>query len=225
MPVADEDIKRDAVDQLYWDSRIDASDVTVSVDGGIVTLSGTVSAPDERRAAVGDVCAIAGVLRVNDELSVRHPEGLPLPDDAEILNNVQSILSASASVDSSGVRVSVDAGIVTLEGTVNAYWHRAECEEMALGVWGVVEVENDLAVVPTEDVEDKAIAEDIVAALERSAEVDAEDITVEVDNGVVTLEGTVPDWAAHEMVRDAARYTRGVRQIDDELAVMRPEQR
>jgi osmotically-inducible protein OsmY len=225
MPVADEDIKRDAVDQLYWDSRIDASDVTVSVDGGIVTLSGTVSTPDERRAAVGDVRAIAGVLRVNDELSVRHPEGLPLPDDTEILNNVESILSASASVDASSVRVSVDAGMVTLEGTVNTYWHRAECEEMALGVWGVVEVENDLAVVPTEDVEDKAIAEDIIAALERSAQVDAEDITVEVDNGVVTLEGTVPDWAAQEMVRDAARYTRGVRQINDELAVMRSEER
>ena len=41
MTPTDEDIKKDVVDELDWDSRIDASDIFVEVENGEVLLSGT----------------------------------------------------------------------------------------------------------------------------------------------------------------------------------------
>jgi osmotically-inducible protein OsmY len=38
----DESIAKDVADSLSWDSRVDASQVLVTVDRGIVTLTGTV---------------------------------------------------------------------------------------------------------------------------------------------------------------------------------------
>ena len=38
----DETIDKQVVDQLYWDSRVNASEVAVTVQNGKVTLHGTV---------------------------------------------------------------------------------------------------------------------------------------------------------------------------------------
>ena len=46
-----EEIKKDVVDQLYWDNRIDASSVTVEVDGGRVKLKGTAPTYTAKEAA------------------------------------------------------------------------------------------------------------------------------------------------------------------------------
>ena len=40
MKTKDEQIKKLAVDTLYWDSRVDASDIDVEVKDGVVTLTG-----------------------------------------------------------------------------------------------------------------------------------------------------------------------------------------
>jgi len=40
MARSDEVIKKDVVDELYWDNRIDASKVTATVNDGAVTLAG-----------------------------------------------------------------------------------------------------------------------------------------------------------------------------------------
>ncbi|TFF85228.1 BON domain-containing protein, partial [Candidatus Heimdallarchaeota archaeon] len=38
----DEEIKKKLTDQLYWDTRVDASDIDIDVNGSSVTLSGKV---------------------------------------------------------------------------------------------------------------------------------------------------------------------------------------
>jgi osmotically-inducible protein OsmY len=58
-----------------------------------------------------------------------------------------------------------------------------------------------------------------VADLERSALVDADDVTVTVDGGAVTLTGSVPTWSARAAAYDAARHTAGVTSIHDALAI------
>jgi hyperosmotically inducible protein len=54
MARTEEQIKRDVVDQLYWDNRVDASDVTVEVSNGTVTLRGTVPTYFASTAALND---------------------------------------------------------------------------------------------------------------------------------------------------------------------------
>ncbi len=87
------------------------------------------------------------------------------------------------------------------------------------GLRGVIDVVNKLAVVPTEDINDKLIAEDIEAALERNLYVNAEDVTVKVENGEVTLTGSVPNWHARGKAYDVAAYTLGVKDVHDYLTI------
>jgi len=48
--VTDEKIKKQVVDQLYWDARVDASDVKVEVSDRNVILTGTVPSYGVRQA-------------------------------------------------------------------------------------------------------------------------------------------------------------------------------
>jgi len=78
---------------------------------------------------------------------------------------------------------------------------------------------NELVVVPTEDVRGKVIAENIERALERCADLDAEDITVKVADGVVTLSGSLPSWSAYRGANEAVAHTTGVKGIINNLVV------
>ncbi|MFW6254129.1 MAG: BON domain-containing protein, partial [Chitinivibrionales bacterium] len=67
-----------------------------------------------------------------------------------------------------------------------------------------------LVVTPSKTQVDRSIAEEISAALRRLGQVDLEDITITVDEGIVTLEGRVPDGVTMFKVMYAAEYTSGV---------------
>jgi hypothetical protein len=50
------------------------------------------------------------------------------------------------------IRVSVENGIVTLEGSVDEYWKKGEAERIVRGARGVCHIVNKLAVVPARTV-------------------------------------------------------------------------
>jgi osmotically-inducible protein OsmY len=81
-----------------------------------------------------------------------------------------------------------------------------------------------LTVVPTKGAADQAAAEDIVAALKRHALMveNADDITVSVEEGRVTLSGTVPSRSARKVAGIIASYTYGVIDVDNEVKVVAP---
>jgi osmotically-inducible protein OsmY len=53
-------LSKDVVDQLYWDSRVDSSEVKVEVSDGAVTLGGTLTSLSACFAAVEDAEDVAG---------------------------------------------------------------------------------------------------------------------------------------------------------------------
>ena len=80
----DQEIKRDLIDELYWDYRVDASDVKAKVSDGKVTLTGTVPSYSARGAAAAAAWGIDGVSEVTNLLTVRFPPTYVIPTDAEI---------------------------------------------------------------------------------------------------------------------------------------------
>ena len=66
---------------------------------------------------------------------------------------------------------------------------------------------------------DTWIATSVEAALYGSDEVRGSDIAVSVDDGVVTLSGTVESESAHERALALARNTEGITRVDDRLTV------
>lgn len=67
---SDDRIKEDVNDRLNDDSRVDASDIEVSVSGCDVTLSGNVNSRDEKRRAEFLAEAVSGVKNVENRLHV-----------------------------------------------------------------------------------------------------------------------------------------------------------
>ena len=215
----DEDIKVDVINQLKWDARIDASDVSVTVDNGKVKLDGNVASMTAKTSAADDAFLVDGVLSVDNTLEVEFPEAKTVPTDEDIKANVVAALSFDSDLESYKIDVTVDKGWVTLEGTVNAYWEKVAAENEALDVNGVIGVSNNLGVVPTDDYVDQNIAEDIVNALERNVHVNAEDIDVKVEDGEVTLDGTVKTYTAKNAAFDSALYTPGVISVNNRIIV------
>ncbi len=215
----DEDIKVDITKQLNWDARIDASDISITVDDGRVTLAGKVPSVTAKSAATNDAYLVDGVVSVQNDLTVNFPASKTVPADTEIKENVITALSLDSDLEAYKIDVDVDQGWVTLEGTVNAYWEKVSAKNTALDVNGVLGVSNNLGVVPTESFVDENIANDIIKALERNVHVNADDIDVTVEDGEVTLEGIVRTIAAKNAAYDAALYTPGVVHVYNRVTV------
>lgn len=212
-------IKKDVIDQLVRDSRVDASKVSVEVNNGTVILNGEVPTYFSRSSAFEDARGILGVTDVINQLSVNYPAGVSVPVDSEIETNIENRFSSSPDIDPVDLEVIVNAGRVTLKGTVDAYWKKLHAEELTAIEPGVAMIENHLAVVPTDDIVDKAIAEDIINSLETKDGVDADDVTVRVKDGEVTLTGSVSTWTARKAADEATFYTAGVTNVTNRLSV------
>jgi osmotically-inducible protein OsmY len=214
-----EDIKKRVVDELYFDNRVDASEIEVAVKDGNVTLEGEVDSFYTRSAAAEDAWAVIGVTDVHNELDVSYPVEIEIMSDEDIASSIDSKLLWNTAIDSTKIDISVDGGVIELEGTVDAYWKKLRAETLAMDVSGVMDVHNELAVVPTDDYVDEAIAKDIMDSLERRFTVDEEKVNVEVENGIVTLTGTVEDYTAYTSAENAAELTAGVIDVENKLYV------
>jgi osmotically-inducible protein OsmY len=214
-----EEIKKDLIDELYWDNRVDASSVKAEVSDGTVTLTGTVPSYSARDAATAAAWSIEDVTGVTNLLTVRFPSDFAVPTDDEIKTSVERTLGWNPDIYSLDIDVNVKAGVIELEGTVDAYWKRWKAEDLVSNLRGVLDIENHLAVVPSESFLDKDIAKDIEEALERDLYVKAEDVTVMVEVGKVTLTGAVSSNYARNRAYEAAAFTQGVIEVDNNIVV------
>jgi osmotically-inducible protein OsmY len=214
-----ETIKKDIVDQLYWDHRVDASDVKVDIKDDKVTLWGTVPSYFARNAAFYDTYSITGVTKIENNITVKYPTIPELPSDQDIQAHIENLLLWNESIDSTNINVTVNTGIVTLTGSVDAYWKKLTAENVVGRARGVLDINNELAVVPTKNVVDKAIAKDIVNAIDRHYGLDPEEIDVRVSKGKVTLSGEVKSWLDYRSAMNIAEFTIGVKDVDDKLII------
>lgn len=216
----DERIKKDIVDQLFWDDRVNAAEINVDVKNGNVILFGKVATNRARTAAEEDARSIHGVHSLENQIAVR--VAAP-PELADIGNRAERVLEWNTDIDHSKIDVTVqEDGVVSLRGAVNALWKKAAAEQLVLTIQGVQGVSNELTVVPTENVIDDVVANEILGALRRNVYIDEHQIDLTVEKGRATLSGSVPSWIAYRGALQAAQNTPGVIDISNEL-VVRPE--
>ena len=140
--------------------------------------------------------------------------------DDEIAARAVNILSWDAVIPQGRVGVKVEHGIVTLTGQVDWQFQRAEAEYDVRKLGGVKAVINDIVVVPKVQAED--VRAKIHAALERNAEIEANNVIVTVSAGKVTLTGKVAAWTEREAIERAAWSAPGVTQVEDRIELSRP---
>ena len=214
-----QDIRKQVLDQLQWDNRVEIEDLEVDVMEGRLSMRGTVPSYDTLRAAEESVYVIPGIHSVDNSLIIKYPEDITVPTDEDIRSTVENTLKWNNNLNADSIDVNVEEGLVVLEGKTDKYWKKRLAEDITLSTVGVTSVDNKIKVEPYERVLDEIIAQDVKAALERNYQIEAQDIDVEVKDGIVKLTGVVPDFNASRAAYVSALYTNGVNEVRNDIQV------
>jgi osmotically-inducible protein OsmY len=213
---SDSDIKRDVEQELHTDPRIDSSDIAVAVKDGVVTLSGFVRRYADKFEAEAAAKRVLGVTGLANDIEVRLPAVDQRPDP-EIAREAVAAIKNRLPHTGEQIKVVVSKGWITLEGEVEWNYQREEAERAVRRLKGVSGVINSIKVEPR--LMPAEIKQKIEEAFRRSAEIDANRITVETRDGEVVLKGTVRSWAERQEAERAAWTAPGVRHVDNRLVI------
>ncbi len=209
----DMQLKSDIEEELSDDPKINAAQIGVTVDTGVVSLFGVIDSYAEKLAAEAAVKRVSGVRAVAQNLIVKvlteH-----VRTDSDIALAVLRALKEDVFVPNE-VSAKISNGDVTLEGKVTWNYERDAAERAVRHLSGVCSVHNSIVLVPHTCA--ALVKEQVEAALQRQASADARSIRIETSGGKVTLTGHASSWQSIEDAANAAWAAPGVTQVIDQV--------
>jgi len=134
------------------------------------------------------------------------------PTDTQIRHAIETELLLDSAVSPHLIDVKVNRGVVSLTGTVSNLLERDRAVDVAGATRGVRSIINRLEVRAVER-SDAEIKKDVDHALLFDPATDLYEVTVQVEDGVVTLDGTVESWAEKLLATEVVKGVKGVTEV------------
>ena len=210
----DQEIQKDVMAELRWDAQIQPNEIGVAVKDGVVTLTGWVDSYLKKWAAEDAARRVAGVKAVANDLEVKLATERTDPDIAAAAVRA---LEWDTSVPPGKVQVTVSKGWVTLRGEVEWQYQRQAAESAVRRLAGVKGVTNLIVVKPS--ISPSELKKKIEDALIRNAQLDAKNISVEVQGSKAILRGAVRAWIEKEEAGRVAWSAPGITEVDNRITL------
>jgi len=139
--------------------------------------------------------------------------------DQNISDAIEDELLFDSAVPANKIDVRTNEGIPTLTGTVDNIMAKQRAGRLAETIKGVRSVINRIKVKPADNRSDATIRNDVIAALAYDPAADSYELDVSVDDGVVTLGGTVQSWQEKQLAMNVAKGVKGVTALKDAITV------
>lgn len=217
---SDIQIQKDVMAQINWEPLLNAAAIGVSVKDGVVTLNGMVDTYTKKMAAERAAKKVSGVRAVAEDIQVGESPVLKRTD-AEIAQAILTALQWHTAVREDKIKIKVEKGVVTLEGDVEWEYQRSAVKKTIENLIGIKMIYNFIAVKPV--VTSADLKSKIKAALQRSALLDAENITVDVTGSIAVIRGNVHSISEKEDVESAVWLAPGISVVDNQLQVFHRE--
>jgi osmotically-inducible protein OsmY len=211
-----EALQQDVQNALKWEPLLHAAEIGVSVNSGVVTLTGMVDNYAKKSEAESAAKNVLGVTAVIEKIEV-HFAHTDKKEDSDIAPKVVSALKWNWAVPSDSIKVKVEKGWVTLEGQMNWQYQKDAAKKAVKNVDGVKGV-LDLMVVKSQS-KDAIEQTDIEQALARNWSIDDKAVHVKVLGNNVTLKGTVHSLYQKEEASRIAWKAPGVWDVDNQLRI------
>ena len=214
----DYSLREKIVHYIGRDPALAKEPITIVLVNGGVVFSGEIKSCALKKRVLSLAATMRGVINVTDEMTVPRGEVA----DAEMAKAVTALLSdAAASLDLKSLDVQVADGVLTLQGTVKDVLSRSHAEDIAGTVLGVTRISNHLKPADAPSAHDDASL--LRAELDylgnfRSFPYAAE-MTVKVDQGVVTLKGKTNLFIGRQQAGLVASLVNGATRVDNRIKI------
>lgn len=215
---------------LRDDPWVDSDLITTTVDGGVVTMSGTVGSLAGKRR-LREAASVAGVTRIDQE-KLTVDGGQIEPDarkaepvrrsDGEIQQAVGWALESDPRLYHGKVKIDVTGGVVSLRGEVSSLAAKQAALADAKNSPGVSQVYDYLEIRPADKVPDPALEVALQAVVDADVHLTDTEIDVTVEDGTVVLNGAVDTEFQWRHAEKHVAAATGVTAVENRLRILWP---
>ncbi|KAB1157582.1 BON domain-containing protein [Flavobacterium luteum] len=210
-----EKLQNEIQDAIKWETSLDAFEISVVVNDGVVTLTGTVDSSSKIVEAENAAKKVSGVKVIIEKMEVdcRHV----CKKDNEIADEVIKALKLNMTVLQKKIVIKVHRGWIYLNGTLDWNYQREFANKVVSDISGVKGIINNIKI--KSELKDPIEKQTIENILDQNWTINYNTIHVDVLGCKVTLIGTVDYRYEKDEAERVAWNIPGICDVDNELTI------